>query len=47
MNLYTKQKWTQKHKKLWLPKGKERRGGIIWEYSINRYNLLLYKIDKQ
>ena len=40
MNLFTKQKWTHRHRK---QRGKG--GGINKEYGINRYVLLYIKID--
>ena len=44
MNLYTKPKYTHRHRKqTWLPKGKGRRRGINQKYEINRYTTLYIK----
>ena len=44
MNLFTKQKWSQRcRKQAWLPRGKEGLGRINWGIGIDIYTLLYIK----
>ena len=47
MNLFTKQKQTQRHRKQICGYQREKGGGVNYEFGTNQIHSAIYKIDKQ